>query len=329
MKKQLFRLILLSAMILLLPGSSLHASEPLQVVVSIPPQLYIVQQLGGELVDAISMLPEGGLPHTYEPKPRQMKQLSNADMYVRIKVEFEDAWWDKMKDANPAMHVVDSTARIDFAEGHAHDHHDADEHHEHEGEHHHEDAEHHEHEGEQQKGEAEHHEHEAEHHEHHERDPHIWLSPRLVKIQAENIYQGLIAVDPEHKDVYTANKERFLNTLDRLDADIQAQLANLKTRTFMIFHPAWTYFARDYDLEQIPIEVEGKEPSAKEMTEFMKRAKHVQVAVIFVQPQTSRRSADTIAKHIGARVEILDPLAADWLENMRRVTNILAETLSQ
>jgi zinc transport system substrate-binding protein len=91
----------------------------------------------------------------------------------------------------------------------------------------------------------------------------------------------------------------------------------------MIFHPAWSYFARDYDLEQIPIEVEGKEPSAREMADLMmKIAKEEQVTVIFVQPQTSRRSVDMLAKQIGARVEILDPLAADWLENMRRVSNI-------
>ena len=97
----------------------------------------------------------------------------------------------------------------------------------------------------------------------------------------------------------------------------------------MIFHPAWSYFARDYDLEQFPIEIEGKEPSAKEMTELMKLAKDEHITVIFVQPQTSRRSADTIATQIGAKVEILDPLAANWLENMCRVSNILAETLSE
>jgi zinc transport system substrate-binding protein len=236
-----------------------------------------------------------------------MKQLSNADMYVRIKVEFENAWWDKIMAANPNMYVVDSTEGVKYIEGHAH--------------------QHHEEEGEEQEHEGEHHEEEADHHDHYGRDPHIWLSPRMVKIQAENIYQGLIAVDPEHKDVYTANKETFLNTLDRLDADIQAKLANLKTRKFMIFHPAWSYFVRDYNLEQIPIEVEGKEPSAKEMATLMKLAKQEHVTTIFVQPQTSRRSAETIATQIGAKIEVLDSLAADWLENMQRVTGVLAETL--
>jgi zinc transport system substrate-binding protein len=294
-------------------GTPIKALEPLQVVVSIPPQVYFVQQLGGERVQVISMLPEGGLPHTYEPTPQQMKLLSTADMYVRIGVEFEQAWWDKIATANPTMRVIDSTAGIDFLDPAAHQYAD-------EGEPHAEAEEHHDKEGSHD---------EDAHHDYHGRDPHIWLSPRLVKIQAENIYQGLIAADPDQQEMYAANKDALMSMLDSLDAEIQAQLAELGSRAFMIFHPAWAYFARDYGLEQIPIEVEGKEPSAREMTELMQLADREHISVIFVQPQTSRRSADTIAKQIGARVEFLDPLAADWLENMRDLTRILADTLSQ
>jgi zinc transport system substrate-binding protein len=150
-----------------------------------------------------------------------------------------------------------------------------------------------------------------------------------VKIQAEHIYQGLIAADPDHQAMYAANKDALMSALDGLDAEIQARLGTLSVQKFMIFHPAWTYFAHDYDLEQIPVEVEGKEPSAKEMAELMEIAEREQIAVIFAQPQTSRRSADTIARQIGARVDVLDPLAADWLDNMRSVANALAEALSQ
>jgi zinc transport system substrate-binding protein len=295
MKKQLYVPMLLVILFTFIMFSPAKASESLQVAVSILPQVYFVEQIGGDLVDVLCMLPEGGLPHIYEPTAQQMKQLSQADLYVRIKVDFENAWWEKMVSANPTMHVVDSTEGVESLEGHAH----------------------------------KHHEQEADHQKHRGRDPHIWLSPRMVKIQAENIYQGLIAVDLEHKDTYTANKEAFLSTLDRLDADIRARLANLKTRKFMIFHPAWSYFAREYDLEQIPIEIEGKEPSAREMAELMKIAKKESVSAIFVQPQTSRRSAGIIAKQIGAQVEILDPLAADWSDNMHRVSALLAETLSE
>lgn len=288
--------------------------EAVQVVVSIPPQIYFVQQIGGDRVEVMSMLPEGGFPHEFEPRPEQMTRLNNADLYIRINVEFENAWWDKMAAANPNMYVVDSTIGIESIEGHAHHHHDEEgEPHEHEGEHY-------EHEGEQ-RDEAD--------HRHHGRDPHVWLSPKNVKIQAEAICAGLIHVDPEHQETYLANKDTFLQALDQLDHEIQQQLANLRTRKFMIFHPAWSYYARDYNLEQIPIEIEGKEPSAKEMAELMKTAQTEGITAIFVQPQTSRRSAETIAQHISAEVKVIDPLTSNWMENMRRVTAILVDTLSK
>lgn len=284
------------------------AADKVQVVVSIPPQVYFVNQIGGDLVNAMSMLPEGGFPHTYEPTPDQMRLLSEADMYVRIKVEFENAWWDKMLAANPDMHVVDSTVGIDF--GHDHDYedeHPEDKPHEHEGKHH---------------------EEKETMHAHHGHDPHIWLSPKLVKLQAESICEGLIQVDPNNKEIYISNKNMFLKALDELDRDVQERLTNLKTRKFMVFHPSWTYFARDYNLEQIPIEIEGKEPSVAEMAALIKTAKTQNICVIFVQPQTSKRSAETIAKQIGAKVKILDPLAENWMENIRAVAETLAEELS-
>jgi zinc transport system substrate-binding protein len=303
MKKLVVPIVLIIGIVFVLHLSLANAAEKVQVVVSIPPQTYFVKQVGGDLVDVMSMLPEGASPHTFEPTAKQMKLLSQADMYLRIRVEFENAWWEKFLASNPDMYVVDSTVGVDFIEGHAH---------------------HHAEEGEEHKGES--HE-EAE--EHHARDPHIWLSPKEVKIQTEAICEGLIHVDPANKATYIANKDAFLNTLDELDHEIQGKLANLTTRKFMIFHPAWSYFARDYNLEQLPIEIEGKEPSVAEMTALMKLAAEEQVTVIFVQPQASLRSADIIANQIGAKVEILNPLAANWLENMRHVTDVLATTLSQ
>ena len=268
---------------------SISAAENIQVVVSIPPQVYFVKQIGGDLVDVMSLVPAGANVHTYEPTASQMKVLSQANLYIRIRVEFEEAWWEKISAANSRMHVVDSTAGIELLAADAH---------QHEGE-----------------DEA------------HGNDPHIWLSPALVKKQAETICQGLIAVDPQHETTYMANKAAFLEHVEALDKDIQQILAGVLNRRFMVFHPSWGYFARDYHLAQIPIELEGKEPSAAEMVKLMKAAKQEQIRVIFVQPQASRRSADTIAKQIGATVAILDPLAENWAENLRQVAEMLAKTL--
>ncbi len=288
MKTQLYGCLLLVYIVTTTVFSPAKASEPLQVMVSIRPQLYVVQQLGGEFVNVSSLLPKGAFPGVYEPTSKQMRDLSHVDVYIRIKVPYEIAWWEKIKATNPDMYVIDSTEGVGYIDEH------------------------------REKGA-----------DHHGRDPHIWLSTRQVRIQAENIYQGLITVDPGHTASYTAKKEAFLTLLDSLDATIQTQLSDLKTRKFMIFHPAWSYFARDYNLEQIPIEIEGKEPSVKEMAAFIKLAQKEHITVLFVQPQTSLRSVNTIAKQIGARVEILDPLAADWKENLLHVTKILAEALSK
>ena len=162
-----------------------------------------------------------------------------------------------------------------------------------------------------------------------EDNPHIWLSPRLVKIQAENIYQGLAQVDPANKDFYAQNKEEFLRELDILDREIAETLTGVKGRKFMVFHPSWTYFARDYGLEQIPIEIEGKEPSAAELARLIEMAKTNGIKVIFVQPQFSSKSAEAIAQQIDGKVVSIDPLAGDWANNLRNVAQTFAQALSE
>ena len=289
-------------LVVLASYSEFAAAAPRQVVVSIPPQQYFVEQLGGNLVQVVSLLPAGASPHTFEPKPQQMKSLSQADLYVRIHVEFEDAWWDKFLSAKPDMYVVDSTAGVEFLAADSAHHHEAD-------------------------AEAEHSESAEAEHAASGRDPHIWLSPKRVQMQAETICAGLIAIDPANQETYLANKARFLQELAQLDQTIQAQLAGLRSRAFMVFHPSWAYFAADYNLTQLAIEFEGKEPSAAEMIAIIKQAQAAQIRVIFSQPQSSRRTAEMIASQLDARVATLDPLAGDWRANLLQITGLLAETL--
>jgi zinc transport system substrate-binding protein len=211
--------------------------DPLQITVSILPQQYFVERVGGEHVVVNVMLPPGEFPGTYEPKPEQVTALSVADAYISIDVPFERGWLERFQQANPDMRMVDTTQGIE------------------------------------RRGDAE------------RPDPHIWLSPRLVKEQARTIADALIALDPDHETDYTANLEAFLADLDSLSNETTATLETLETRKFIVFHPAWSYFAQDYDLEMIPIEVGGQEPSAAELADVIERAQEENISVVFAQPQ--------------------------------------------
>jgi zinc transport system substrate-binding protein len=264
--------------------------------VSILPQKYFVERIGGEQVVVNVMVEPGASPATYEPKPEQLTALSEAAAYFSIGVPFEKAWLDKIASANEKMLMVDTAAGIERVPIDAHYKVEL---------------------GSRPQSKAE------------GQDPHIWLSPELVKIQAQNIYDGLVELDPANKAEYKANLSSFLADMDELSADIEKTLEGVKSRKFMVFHPAWGYFGDDFELEMIPIEVGGQEPSAAELAELITTAKEDGVQVIFAQPEFSTRDAETIANEVGGEVLLISPLAPDWLDNLRRVADTFAEVLSQ
>ncbi len=271
--------------------------EKLDITVSILPQKYFVERIGGDTVDVNVMVEPGASPATYEPKPQQMEALSEAEAYVRIRLPFENAWMSRIESANEEMKIVDLTEGIERQPMSGHHH----------GE------QNHSHEAEEKTANL---------------DPHIWLSPELVKKQAETIYNALVELNPEQQTLYQENLDQFISDLDTLDQNIEETLADLDQRTFMVFHPAWGYFAEEYNLEMIPIEVGGTEPSAAELSEFVKQAKAEEIQVIFVQPQFGVQSANAIAQSVNAEVLQIDPLAENWLENMQSVATTFETALS-
>ncbi len=159
-------------------------------------------------------------------------------------------------------------------------------------------------------------------------DPHVWLAPIHVKKLSENMLNAFIRLDPASGAWYRANYNRFLLEIDALDAELKEMLSIKKNRkTFMVFHPSWGYFAESYGLKQVPVEIEGKTPKAKELNRLIRYAREKKIESIFVQPQFSKRGAKIIADAIGGRVLIADPLAEQWADNLRRVAQQLKTAL--
>jgi zinc transport system substrate-binding protein len=307
-----FTLFILHIGILLTISADGIAAGKLPVFVSIVPQKYFVQQIGKDLVDVKVMVQPGASPATYEPKPKQMADLSKTKTYFTIGVPFENAWLEKIRAANPNMQVVHTDHGIEKLTMAAHHHDDpAQEHQEHHDDgHDHKKGEHH--------GDAAH---GKDHHEHAGLDPHIWLSPPLVKIQARNILTALQEADPGHRSVYETNFKAFTAQIDQLDAGLKKSFTGKTGLQFMTFHPAWGYFAHAYGLKQVPIEIEGKDPKPAQLKELIRHARKDGINVVFVQPQFSTKSAELIAREIGGQVAFADPLAEDWMANLRQVAN--------
>ena len=283
------------------------SDPPVTVFASVLPIQTFVERVGGDRVDARVMVQPGQSPATYDPTTGQVAALAKADLYVRIGVPFEDAWMTRIRSASTDMAILDLRAGLPLREIEAHEHHEGTD--DPDGAH---DSEH---------G----HDTEPEVQAHSEgMDPHIWTSPPLVRRMTVAIRDRLSALDPAGAETYAANQAAFDAELAALHTDLKAILADLEQHRFLVYHPAWGYFADTYGLEQVPIEREGKSPGPRRLDALIKQALQSDARIIFVQPQFDRRAAQQIARAIGGRVETADPLAADYAENLRRFARLIA-----
>ena len=276
-------------------------SGKITAFVSILPQAYFVERVGGERVDVSVMVQPGHSPATYEPTPQQMAQLSRARVYFRIGVPFEASFLRKIAAACKGLDIVDTRQGVALRQmkhAHLHEEHEA-------------------------RGPA------AATPEHRAgaSDPHTWLDPIIAKAQAGTICGALRRIDPTHAPEYSANLQALEADLDDVHERIARVLAPQKGRKFYVFHPAFGYFGDRYGLEQEPIEFEGKQASAKRLAQLIDQAKRDKVAVIFVQPEFSRKQAETVARAIGGAVVPMDPLARDYLVNLETMARRLDEAL--
>ncbi len=273
----------------------------INAVVSILPEQTFVKAIGGDKVNVSLMVLPGNSPHTYEPKPSQMKDVAKAALYFSIGVEFENVWLSKFKNLNSTMQVIDLTHNIQMLKMQAHEEHGHQEHKPSTSS------------GTKGKEEG------------HSTDPHIWTSPENVKIIAKHIYDALSKADPANDNYYKQNYEKFISLIAETDSKIKSILSNKPKGTrFMVFHPSWGYFAKAYGLKQLPVEIEGKSPKPKELINLLKEAKKEKISAIFTQPEFSDSIAKVMANELHIKVVKVSPLAPNWSENLINIANTIA-----
>lgn len=283
----------------LLPISNGVFAGPLAVMVSIPPQAYLAERIGGDRVDVTAMVRPGDDPHLFEPSPQQMMALGKARLYFTIGFPFESVLLARISGGYPNLRIVDSTAGVArriLSEPHCHDHGD--------------------------------HEHGAACSDDEGADPHVWLDPERIKVIAGNMTKALSEASPGDSAHFESNHEALCTELDAADRAIRSQLAPHAGRTFFVFHPAFGYFADRYGLIQKAVEIEGKSPTPRQLQALIAEAREHHAKTIFVQPQFDAKSAETIAKAIGGKVEALDDLARDVIANLHGMADAIAGALS-
>lgn len=258
------------------------------VTVSILPQKYFVKKIAKENFSVNILIPPGASPATYEPTAKQMQLLSKSEVYFRIgHIEFEKTWMNKFMSTNPKLEIVDLSENVNLIENHTHS---------------------------------------PDEFSKNSIDPHIWVSPPIAKTIAKNILYTFERIDRYNEHFYTRNFKKFTQEADSVHQAIKETLKDIETKKIIIYHPALTYYAKEYGLDQIAIENEGKEPTPARVREIIDIAKKHGIKKVFIQKQFSKNKAKTIADAIGAEIITINPLAENWKKSLLHITEQIAKT---
>ena len=274
---------------------TLSAQERPVVFVSIPPQAWLAERLAGDAADVQTLLAAGANPHTYEPTAQQLKKLSGAALYLTVGMPFEAPLAARAAKLNAALALAAMDAGIAKRGGHKH---------------------------------AHDHGHGSPGHvcaADDGGDPHIWLAPHLMCAMASNTVTALERVLPQQREKLAANLEKTLAEIRVTDNAVRGRLNGLTVRTWVVYHPSWSYFAETYGLTLLAVEEDGKSPSAKHLAGVIRQAQAAGVRTVFTEPQYDKRPVQTLAKQLGARMAVIDPLADDWPAMMRDVAEKLVQ----
>jgi len=264
------------------------------LALSILPQAYFAQRIAGDLLDTVVLVGEGQSPHSYEPTPSQMALLAKAEAWILSGTDFELVLEDKISSLYPNLLVIDGTEGVTFRSMEAHDH------------------------DEQAIGEDS-----------LERDRHTWLGWESAKILASHVLKTSIILLPEQRSLLEANHQLLIDDIDATFLELKEKLAPLAGRKVFVYHPSFGYFFDEFGLIQEAVEIGGKEPTAKDLSRLIQEAKEDKAVALFVQKQFPLTAAQTVAKAAGASVLALDPLARDWMANIRSMGEALLGTIGE
>ncbi len=323
MRKNHFILLILMITALVLAGCGEQTAPEKPVIgTSIVPLSAMVESIAGDTVDIVVAVPTGSSPTNYQPSPRELTALSEANHYFSVGTPADLASTiDRLTDLNADLMVhrldelVETTYPARYFE---------------EGEHAHEDEEEH---GEEEHGEEDEHAHENEEaheeetHDHGQKDPHIWLSPKRAMLMVDEITRVLSEVAPEHADQYAENAASFKEELASIDERIRDRLKSVENKTFIMYHPSLGYFADDYGLEMLAIEAGGKEATVNHLKTVIDFALEHDIRVIFYQDEITSKQAETLAESIDGETVAVSPLSGDYLANLEKIAATLEEHL--
>ncbi len=304
----------------LFASTALADKNPGKIIVftAIAPYGNFIEQIGGESVRVETLVGAGKDPHTFEPTPGQISRLGSAQAYFKVGMPFEDRLMKKIESLFPNLKIVDLNSGVTLRQMEVSDFHGDSEPETHSGDR--EKTRKHKGHDHAKSSVKTSDSHVSNHgHAHGTMDPHVWLNPANVKTISSNIWETLGSIAPDRADFFRKNAQAFDQKIDDLDKHLGESLKNIKHQNFYVYHPAFGYLADRYGLKQKAVEIEGKEPSAKQLARLIDSARKEGVKVIFVAPQFSRKGAETVASGIGGVVIEIDPLAADYLGNMRKI----------
>jgi zinc transport system substrate-binding protein len=258
------------------------------ITVSIAPFKYFVEQIAINDFTVNIMVPAGADPHTYEPFPGQINKLRKSIGYISNGyLGFEMNWLDRFYETNPAMKRLNLGEGIDPLS-----------------------SEHHN-EGSHAEG----------------ADPHYWLSPKCALVMASSVKRFLCELNPSQSQKYESNYQLLILKIHEMDNRARELFSDVPSKCFMIYHPNLAYIARDYGLEEIPVEFEGKEPSPSRMKELIDRARKENLRTIFVQIEYDTKNAKAISGETGSKIVLIDPLSENWLKSTTEIIDALHKSL--